>query len=132
MGPPDRRRHDYGRRASDEIMDARVKAVEKLLDALGPAVAQVARIDDAVDDLERWIEDERKARRQHNSDLLEAMREHRAETRDALALLALEVKNLKLDQRSGRRALITSMVAAAGTIVVALIGAAALIATHHP
>jgi hypothetical protein len=137
----DRREQRFGRRQGDEVIAYRLATIEEIVKALGPAVSQVARIDDAVDDLERWIADDREARRRYQSEQLAALaglRQESIEARQALAerweraleVLAAEVRSLKLDQRSGRRALIGSMIAAASTIVVALIGAAALVASH--
>jgi hypothetical protein len=137
----DRREQRFGRRQGDEVIAYRLATIEEIVKALGPAVSQVARIDDAVDDLERWIADDREARRRYQSEQLAALaglRQESIEARQALAerweralaALAAEVRSLKLDQRSGRRALIGSMIAAASTIVVALIGAAALVASH--
>lgn len=106
---------------------------------MGPAVGQISTVAAAVEDLERWIQDERLARRQHFSDMLESLREirddvakHKEETADALAALRQDVGRLGADERAGRRAVIIAVIGAVSVIVASLAGAAALVITSSP
>jgi hypothetical protein len=129
---PERRKRITGRRETDLLLDHRLTHLEDLLKALGPAVSQVARIDDAVDDLEKWMEDERTARRKHDSDLLASIREIRGEVTkleteidEGFKAVRDEVGALGVDQKNGRRAMIVAMFGSVtvmtGTIVAAVV-----------
>lgn len=118
-------------------MESRVEQLDKLVQALGPAVAQVARLDDAVDDLEKWIQDERLARRQYNAEIMDSMREVRAEFKShreatdvAIGELRKEVRDLKLDQRNGRRTLIASMFGSVCLLLGGLASAVAIVVSQ--
>jgi hypothetical protein len=94
------RRRSVGRRAEDRLWQYRLEALEKLVEAIGPAVGQVARIDDAVESIEELVKDEREARRRYHEQALGMIREIREDMDDGIS--SAEEKVDRLDGRVTR------------------------------
>jgi hypothetical protein len=95
------RRRSVGRRAEDRLWQYRLESLEKLVEAIGPAVGQVARIDDAVESIEELVKDERSARRKYHEQALAQIREIREDMDDGIA--SAEEKVDKLDAKVEKR-----------------------------
>lgn len=137
------RRRQRGRRSDDGRVEAQIdelrRAFERLERTVLPVAGQVAGIDGAaqaleraVAGLERWLEDERSARRHHDAELdrgLERLEDHvDGEVGKLRELIGLRfdacmdaLGRLGLDTRNGRRTLLVAIVTTAGVIAAAVL-----------
>jgi hypothetical protein len=139
----DRRQNSRGRRDGDAVLDAQIEELRRSFDRLErtvlPIAGQVAGVDGAaqsleraVASLERWIVDERQARRTHDVELdrgLEKLEDHvDAEVRSLRELISTRfdacmdaIGRLGLDTRNGRRTLLVAIITTAGVIAAAVL-----------
>lgn len=137
----ERRRQQRGRRDGDGVVDGQIEELRRSFDRLErtvlPIAGQVAGFDGAaqaleraVASLERWIEDERGARRHHDAELargLEKLEDHvDVEVDNLRTLVEARFKEamdalgrLGLDTRNGRRTLLVAIITTAGVILAA-------------
>lgn len=141
MSGPQERRQTRGRRASDGIIERDIQELRRAFDRLerevGPVEGQVARVDGALQaveatlrSLERYLEQERRDRRERDADLdreINGLREYveghiqsiRQLLSDKFGECMSAIGNLGADTRAGRRAIMVTIITTAGVILAA-------------
>lgn len=150
--PPDPDRRRVGRRQSDGLLERDIKELRRAFDRLErtvlPVAGQVADVDGSLQALqaslralERWLEDERAARRHHDAELddaIDAVRVEAASGRgelreridtvdrnlrtiveDKVGECMKAIGSLGADSRAGRRTILITIITTAGVVLAA-------------
>lgn len=128
MTPPERRTSQTpARRESDRLIEYRLAVLERLPEDLARSVGM------RLDEMRAWITDERDARRHHDAELDDRVDEIRRDVKADLTALSEKIderfdecgksiKAIGTEQRSGRRAILLALIAAAASIIGTIIG----------